>query len=223
MQRNLGLAWAARVFSQSITLDTMAMHSQHATMASFHRAATANADRLRRQLSVQAGRQSLEASCLTKRNTHDQLNRAANHHPERPDRNHAGQRLRLQGGSWRCEKPAFKHLFEGRWLQRKQLTTELQSEVRSLGGTPDDDGTMLAAARRIFINLRNTMAGSDQSIIDEVEAGEDHIKAKFETVLAGNELTPTVKQVVMRAYTLVKADHDQMRDIKHTLHAQAGT
>ena len=57
---------------------------------------------------------------------------------------------------------AFKHLFEGRWLQRKQLTTELQSEVRSLGGTPDDDGTMLAAARCIFINLRNTMAGSDQ-------------------------------------------------------------
>ena len=122
-----------------------------------------------------------------------------------------------------AKNPAFKHLFEGRWLQRKQLTTELQSEVRSLGGTPDEDGTMLAAARRIFINLRNTMAGSDQSIIDEVEAGEDHIKAKFEAVLAGDELTPAVKQVVTRVYASVKADHDQMRDIKHSLQAQPAT
>jgi len=122
-----------------------------------------------------------------------------------------------------AKNPAFKHLFEGRWLQRKQLTTELQSEVRSLGGTPDEDGTMLAAARRIFINLRNTMAGSDQSIIDEVEAGEDHIKAKFEAVLAGDELAPAVKNVVTRVYASVKADHDQMRDIKHSLQAQPAT
>jgi len=122
-----------------------------------------------------------------------------------------------------AKNPAFKHLFEGRWLQRKQLTTELQSEVRSLGGTPDEDGTMLAAARRIFINLRNTMAGSDQSIIDEVEAGEDHIKAKFEAVLAGDELTPAVKQAVTRVYASIKVDHDQMRDIKHALQAQPAT
>ena len=47
-QRNLGLAWAARVLSQSITLGTIAMRSQHAAMAPFHRVATANADRLSR-------------------------------------------------------------------------------------------------------------------------------------------------------------------------------
>jgi uncharacterized protein (TIGR02284 family) len=119
-----------------------------------------------------------------------------------------------------AKNPDFKHLFEGRWLQRQQLTAELQREVRVLGGTPDEDGTMLAAARRIFINLRNTMAGSDQSIVDEVEAGEDQIKAKFEAALAGDELPPALREVVTRVYASVKADHDQMRDIKHALHAQ---
>ena len=120
-----------------------------------------------------------------------------------------------------ARNPAFKSLFEGRWLQRKQVTSELQAEVRGLGGTPDEDGTMLAAARRIFFDLRNSMAGSDQSIIDEVEAGEDRIKAKFEAALAGEELPPAVKAVVTRVFASVQADHDQMRDLKHALHAQA--
>jgi uncharacterized protein (TIGR02284 family) len=119
-----------------------------------------------------------------------------------------------------AKNPAFKHLFEGRWLQRLQLATELQSEVRGLGGIPDEEGTTLAAARRIFINLRNTMAGSDQSIVDEVEAGEDQIKAKLEAALAGDELAPAIKGVVTRVYASVKTDRDQMRDLKHSLHAQ---
>ena len=55
---------------------------------------------------------------------------------------------------------------------------------------------MLAAAQRIFFNLRNTMAGSDQSIIDEVEAGENHIKAKFEAVLGRRRIAARRKQVV---------------------------
>ena len=120
-----------------------------------------------------------------------------------------------------ARNPAFRSLFEGRWLQRKQLTAELQAEVRGLGGTPDEDGTMLAAERRIFFYLRNSMAGSDQCIIDEVEAGEDLIKAKFEAALAGDELPPAVKAVVTRIFGLVQADHDQIRDLKHALHAQA--
>ena len=120
-----------------------------------------------------------------------------------------------------ARSPAFKSLFEGRSLQRKQVTAELQAEVRGLGGTPDEDGTMLAAARRIFFNLRNSMAGSDQSIIDEVEAGEDLIKARFEAALAGDELPPEIKAVVTRVFASVQADHDQMRDLKHALHAQA--
>lgn len=117
--------------------------------------------------------------------------------------------------------PAFKRLFEGRWLQRKQWTSELQAEVRRLGGTPDEGGTMLAAARRISFDRRNSMAGSDQSIIDEVEAGEDQIKARFEAALAGEELPPAVKAVVTRVFASVHADHDQMRELKHALHAQA--
>ena len=57
----------------------------------------------------------------------------------------------------------------------------------------------------------------DKAIINEVERGEDHIKAKFEDALQDNELSPNVKDAVNQAWTSVKTGHDQMRDLKHSM------
>ena len=111
----------------------------------------------------------------------------------------------------------FKTLFERRAMERHQLTAELQSEVRGLGGTPEDEGTIMASAHRMFVNLKNAMTGSEQGIVDAVEAGEDHVKAKFEAALQHEQLSAPVKGIVSRLYAGIKADHDQMRDIKRDL------
>lgn len=116
-----------------------------------------------------------------------------------------------------AKNPSFKSLFERRSMQRKQLTADLQAQVRTLGGKPEDDGTVLAAAHRVFMNLKNSMTGDDQSVINEVERGEDHIKAKFEEALKDSAVSAPVKEAITTAYVLVKADHDQMRDLKHEM------
>jgi uncharacterized protein (TIGR02284 family) len=113
----------------------------------------------------------------------------------------------------------FKSLFEKRAMQRRQLTADLKVQVRSLGGKPEDDGTILAAAHRMFLSLKSSLGGSDQGVVNEVERGEDHIKAKFEAALK-EDLPAPVKEAVLQAYTSVKADHDQMRDLKHQLESQ---
>lgn len=113
--------------------------------------------------------------------------------------------------------PLFKSLFERRSMERNQLTAELQAEVRGLGGEPEDDGTVLASAHRVFLDLKNTVTGSDQSVVSEVEAGEDHIKAKFEEAMRKEHLSAPVKGVVIKVYAAIKADYDQMRDLKREL------
>lgn len=118
-----------------------------------------------------------------------------------------------------AKKPQFKSLFEQRSMRRKQLTAELQAQVRTLGGTPEDDGTILGAAHRVFLNLKNSLTGDDTSVVNEVEAGEDHIKAKFEEALKRDDLTAPVRDAITTAYASIKSDHDQMRDLKHTLKA----
>jgi uncharacterized protein (TIGR02284 family) len=120
-----------------------------------------------------------------------------------------------------AKNPQFKSLFEKRSMERNRLTAELQTEVRSLGGKPEDEGSMLASAHRVFLNLKSKMTGSDQGVVDAVEAGEDHIMAKFEDALKQQHLSAPVKIVVSRVYTEIKAGHDQMRDLKRDLKAHA--
>jgi uncharacterized protein (TIGR02284 family) len=108
--------------------------------------------------------------------------------------------------------------FQSRAAERHRVTTDLQQQVRTLGGKPDDSGTALASAHRVFVNLRKSMSKGDVAVVDEVERGEDHIKAKFEDALKDHEVSPPTRQVITHAYASVKNGHDQMCDLKHALH-----
>jgi len=112
----------------------------------------------------------------------------------------------------------FGALFTSRATERREIASHLQRQVENLGGNAEDDGTVLAGAHRIFLNLKATVTGhDDKAIINEVEAGEDHIKDKFEDALADRELSASVKSLIEQCYAKVKAGHDEVRDIKHSM------
>jgi uncharacterized protein (TIGR02284 family) len=115
----------------------------------------------------------------------------------------------------------YKDLFQQWASDRREVVTELQSEVRSLGGDPEDDGSVLAAGHRAFLKLRDTVTGDDTSVVDEVERGEDFIKAKYEEAIEDDELSSEVRNAVIRAYDSVKSGHDQARDLKRMLHRRS--
>src|SRR3546814_9708315 len=101
--------------------------------------------------------------------------------------------------------------------ERSQVASQLQAEVRRLGGNPEDDSSLMAAAHRTFMNLKQAFTGNeDKAIIEEVERGEDYIKAKFEAALTDRELMPSSEAVIREAYTSVRAGHDRARDRKST-------
>lgn len=118
------------------------------------------------------------------------------------------------------ENPSFRRMFEERSFERRQVTTDLQAKVRELGGEPEDDGTILAAAHRRFLDLKHALKQDEEAIVSEVENGEDFIKAKYEEALKDDRLSSTAREVVRSAYTSVKTGHDQMRDLKHSLKAR---
>jgi uncharacterized protein (TIGR02284 family) len=110
-------------------------------------------------------------------------------------------------------------LFRERSAERRQVAAALQNRVRQLGGEPGEDGTVLASAHRMFVNLRTSLTSNDnKAVVDEVERGEDHIKAKFEDALKDTDVSPDTRVAVADAYTSVRNGHDQMRDIKKAFH-----
>jgi uncharacterized protein (TIGR02284 family) len=114
----------------------------------------------------------------------------------------------------------FSESFRGWSVDRLRVAQALKAQVSSLGGEPEDDGTTLASAHRLFVNLRKTLSSGDVAVVDEVERGEDHIKHKYEDALKDPDVSLPTRQVIEQAFASVKVGHDQARDLKHSLHAQ---
>ncbi len=118
------------------------------------------------------------------------------------------------------ENPRYAELFTARASERSSVAEQLRAEVRRLGGNPEDDGTVLAAGHRAFVNLKAAVTDrDDQAIVNEVERGEDHIKAKFDEALKDDSLSSATRSLVETCFGSVKSGHDEMSQLKHNLDA----
>ena len=119
-----------------------------------------------------------------------------------------------------AEGSQFQQIFRDNAAERARVAGELQGEVRRLGATPDEDGTMLGKTHQVFLDLKAAVMGrDDQAIVNEVERGEDYLKEKFETALADTNLAAESRTIVERAYQSVRKGHDQISQLKHGLEA----
>lgn len=119
-----------------------------------------------------------------------------------------------------ADNPEFKAMFSERAGKREELSRRLQQEVRSFGGEPETDQSMLGKAHNKFVDLKNALTGgpNDKAVINEVERGEDMIKAKYEKAVNDSDLPVDVRQKLTEAYQSIRADHDEISRLKHQLH-----
>ena len=117
-----------------------------------------------------------------------------------------------------AQNPQFSSMFSDFSRERGEVASALQGEVERLGGTPKDDSSLLAAAHRTFMDLKQVLTGrSDKAVIEEVERGEDFIKGKFEAAIRDGDLAPEIRSAIERAFSSVRAGHDRMSALKHTV------
>jgi len=116
------------------------------------------------------------------------------------------------------ENQRYTQMFTSRAQERRQVASDLQGEVTRLGGNSEDDGTILAGAHRAFLSLKSAVTGQDDAaIVNEVERGEDHIKAKFEGAMDDHDLSAETRSAIGAAWGSVKSGHDEMRNLKQSL------
>ncbi len=116
----------------------------------------------------------------------------------------------------------FREIFRQRASERQRVVEDLRSEVRRLGGNPEDDGSFMGKTHQRFLDLKAAIAGRDEkAIVSEVERGEDYLKEKFETALDSGDLSGDTRAAVEHAYQSVRSGHDQISQLKHGLEASA--
>ena len=119
-----------------------------------------------------------------------------------------------------ADESRFQQIFRERAGERQRVVESLRAEVRRLGGNPEDDGSFMGKTHQRFLDLKAAITGRDEkAIINEVERGEDYLKAKFETALKDGDLSGESRAAVEQAYQSVRAGHDQMSQLKHGMEA----
>jgi uncharacterized protein (TIGR02284 family) len=119
------------------------------------------------------------------------------------------------------ENSELKTLFLTYSQQRAQFAAELQTEVRNLGGDPEDTGSVAASLHRGWINIKSVVTGEDEgAIISECERGEDSAVRNYKDALNEN-LPANIQATVQRQYTQVKEAHDRIRALEKADSARA--
>lgn len=114
----------------------------------------------------------------------------------------------------------FAQSFRDRAAEREQVVQKLRDRVRELGGTPESDGGILAAAHRQFLSLRDAVTGSDDgAVVAEVDRGESYLNSKWKAALEDRELSDETLTLIRQCYESVQEGHRQWEAVNKGMSA----
>ena len=117
--------------------------------------------------------------------------------------------------------PELQELFHGYARQRAGFASELQDEVRRLGGEPAEGGSVTGSVHRGWMGLKAALTGEDEhAILGECERGEDSALAAYRSAL-GVDLPSSVRSMVERQFAEVKEAHQHIRNLDRATGAGA--
>ena len=110
--------------------------------------------------------------------------------------------------------PDIKNRFLRSSRERALMTSELQAEVRRLGGDPERSGSMAGTLHRGWLDIKSVVTGKDDhAIVAEAERGEDVAKNAYES--ASKKVLPESAQVlVLHQAAKVRQAHDDVRSLR---------
>ena len=112
------------------------------------------------------------------------------------------------------ERSDLKSLFYEFAQQRSQFAGELQSLVQSLGGDPENTGSIAGTLHRGWIDIKSAVMGKDEaSILNECERGEDSAKNAYKSALEEG-LPGNVLNTVETQYTAILSAHDRIKALR---------
>ena len=122
----------------------------------------------------------------------------------------------FQEASDKIVTPQIKEFCSKQSLARARFVGELQPQVRSLGGEPEQRGSVAAAVHRGWIDLTSTLGGGDHAILIATETGEDYAVGEYKKALDENLPAP-VRKIVERQFQSVKRAHVKVKGMRDSL------
>ena len=113
-----------------------------------------------------------------------------------------------------ARNPTFQAIFTERAAKRDALIGEIQAEVRSFGGRPIGDGSMIGDVHHAFTKLRDLVGhGSDKAVVEEAARGEGLVVQRFEAVAEDAQAPAKARELAGRVAADLKTDRQQIAEL----------
>lgn len=101
------------------------------------------------------------------------------------------------------------------WSQeRGRFASELEGDVRRLGGTPKDAGSVQGAVRRAWVNVKSTVSNeAEELFLTECRRLESNARDKYQEALT-KTLPAELLRRVEQQYEAVKDTHARLRSLR---------
>lgn len=104
----------------------------------------------------------------------------------------------------------------GRVLEtRARFAERLAAELKAGGRDPGDDGSRLAAAHRVFMNLRDRLSDGDEAVADEALRGEEMLLSTYDDAIEATANDPRWAFLAEQRAT-VAASAEEIRAVAKT-------
>jgi uncharacterized protein (TIGR02284 family) len=114
------------------------------------------------------------------------------------------------------------HLQLRQWMfnnaeNRTTYISELESQIKNLGGTPDRGSSFLASLHRIWLEYKANINDGDEAVLEECIRGEERAVEDYDRVLNDIVFDTNVKSILTRQCNEIKESLNSLRAIEKTL------
>lgn len=99
--------------------------------------------------------------------------------------------------------------------ERDAVVARLQEEVRSLGGVPEDRGTVVGSAHRLYTEVKLALDPSDRrAVIEEIQRSEERVREKFQDLLSRDTALPlAVREIVEAQFEQIRRSCNEVNGL----------
>jgi uncharacterized protein (TIGR02284 family) len=111
--------------------------------------------------------------------------------------------------------PRAKSYFTEEAATRGRFASELELALSAAGGKAvSEGGTTSGAIHRAWGELKAKMGGSDHTLLETAEQGEDAAKKAYEEVLKMRDVPTPIQSLLREQQTHILASHDKVKAMR---------
>ncbi len=127
---------------------------------------------------------------------------------------HDGERG-FQSLSKEIKNPTAKTFFQEEAARRAEFANDLESALSAeTGKKVEEGGTASGTVHRAWGELKGKVGGSDHTLLDTAEQGEDVAKKAYEEALKASGIPSSITSILRKQQPHIQQSHDKVKALR---------